>query len=288
MLFLLLALSILTASLYSIVLHKVNFRENNSVFLFNLATSMVWCALLFVVNGCKLHVDGNCLLWGVIYGVTQALFILFKAKAMNEGDVSLTTLIGNCSLLISVFACFVIWNEAVSIADIVGLAVLMLAMFLTMYKKSNFCLTKKWLFYTFFFLLFGAAVGLVFKAFSKSGSGYAADMMVVASAVMIMAYSIICIINGDFKKNLPTLVRNRFKTFAITALAAGVLSCAYNRLNIYLSGELISAVFFPCFNGGVVVLSTLLGVVLLREKLNVMQFVGIALGIIGICIIGVL
>ena len=286
--FLLLALSVLSASLYSIVLHKVNFKESNSVFLFNLVTSAVWCICLFTVNGCKLNLDRNVLLWGTVYGVTQALFILFKAKAMNEGTVSLTTLVGNCSLIISVFACFVLFSEPISLADIVGLAVLMLAIFLTTYKKSKIHFTKKWFGYALIFLIFGAAVGLVFKAFSKNGSGHAGDMMVVASVVMLIAYSVICITNGDFQKKLPSLLRNHSKIFFITALIAGIFSCVYNRLNIYLSGELIGAVFFPCFNGGVVVLSTLLGVVLLREKLSTMQFVGIALGIAGICIIGIL
>ena len=176
----LLVFSVVTASLYSILLHKINFKENGSVFLFNLTCSATWCICLFVANGCRLNINGNVLFWGFIYGVTQTLFILFKARAMNEGAVSLTTLIGNCSLIISVFACFALWHEPVSLADIVGLAVLMFAIFLTTYKKSSFHFTKKWLFYTLFFLIFGAAVGLAFKAFSKSNSGNAGDMMIVA------------------------------------------------------------------------------------------------------------
>lgn len=286
--FLLLALSIAAASLYSIVLHKVNFKENGSVFLFNLMSSAVWCLCLLITNGFRLLIDGSVLLWGFIYGITQALFILFKAKAMNEGSVSITTLVGNCSLIISVFACFVFFDEPVSLADIIGLLVLMLGIFLTTYRKSNLFLTKKWFVYALLFLIFGAAVGLVFKAFSKSGSVHASDMMVIASIVMLIAYSIICLANGDFKKRLSPLIVGHSKKFFITALIAGALSCAYNRLNIYLSGELIGAVFFPSFNGGVVVLSTLLGVVLLREKLGIMQIVGISLGIVGISIIGIL
>ena len=286
--FVLLAISVATASLYSIVLHKVNFKENGSVFLFNLMSSAVWCICLFIANGCNLHLDGNVLLWGFVYGITQALFILSKATAMNEGAVSLTTLIGNCSLIISVFSCLAFWAEPITFADIFGLAVLMLGIFFTTYKKTNFRPSKKWIIYTLLFLIFGAAVGLVFKAFSKSGSEHAGDMMIVASAVMFISYSVICISNGDFHKKLPPLKQKHSKTFFITALIAGILSCVYNRLNIYLSGEIIGAVFFSCFNGGVVVLSTVLSVVLLREKLSVMQFVGIALGIVGICIIGIL
>ncbi len=286
----LLVLSVVAASLYSMILHKVDFKENGSVFLLNLMCSAVWCVCLLIANGFRFHPDGNILLWGTIYGMTQALFILFKAKAMNEGAVSLTTLIGNCSLIISVFACPFLWHESVSSADIIGLAVLMFGIFLTTYRSesSNFRSKKKWLIYALFFLIFSAAVGLIFKAFSKSSSGHAGDMMIVASVVMLLSYVIICLINGDFRKKLPPLLREHAKTFLITALIAGVLSCVYNRLNIYLSGEMIGAVFFPCFNGGTVVLSTLLGVSLFHEKLSKMQLIGIVFGIGGICIIGIL
>ena len=283
----LLTISVLAASLYSVLLHKVDFKKSGSVVLFNMASCIAWCVSLLILNGFRLHIDKNVLLWGFIYGITQALFILFKSKAMNEGAVSATTLIGNCSLLISVFACLALWDEPISIADIGGLLLLMLGIFLTTYKKANSRFTKKWFFFSLLFLIFGAGVGLVFKAFSKSESPKAADMMIVASFVMIISYFIICFIRRDFKA-VAHLIKRPANSFFITALIAGALSCAYNRLNIFLSGEMIGAVFFPCFNGGVVVLSTVLGVVLLKEKLTVMQDMGLAIGIIGICIIGIL
>ena len=105
---------------------------------------------------------------------------------------------------------------------------------------------------------------------------------------LLVLITVICLSNGDFRKKLPPLIQKHSSAFFITALIAGILSCVYNRLNIYLSGEITGAVFFPCFNGGVVVLSTVLSIVLLREKLSAMQFIGIALGIVGLCIISIL
>lgn len=77
------------------------------------------------------------------------------------------------------------------------------------------------------------------------------------------------------------------KAFILYASVSGILSCVYNRLNIYLSGALNAVVFFPAFNGGVIMLSTVLSVVLLKEKLNFRTSIGILLGIAGICIIGI-
>lgn len=286
-LFILLILSVAAATFYSIVLNKADIKKNGSVFLQNLLCSVVWLVILFALNGGKINITQNVLLWGAIYGVTQALFILFKTKAMNEGAVSLTTLVGNCSLLISVFACFVIWNEPISFADICGLLVLVFGIMLVTYKKQTATYSKKWIVSVIFFLIFGAAVGLVFKAFSKSNTGSAGDMMIVSSVVMIISYSVVCLLNGDIKNKLPALVKTKNVKFLLMSLVCGVLSCAYNRINIYLSGEMDGIVFFPCFNGGVVVLSTVLGVLLLREKLGARQIVGIILGICGICVIGI-
>ena len=112
--------------------------------------------------------------------------------------------------------------------------------------------------------------------------------MIVASLTMLLSYSLVCLVNRDFSTKLPPLLKEKSRAFLLTALLAGILSCAYNRLNIYLSGAMIGAVFFPCFNGGVVVLSTTLSVLILRERLRAIQVLGIALGIAGICVIGIL
>ena len=66
--------------------------------------------------------------------------------------------------------------------------------------------------------------------------------------------------------------------FCIFAVLSGCLSCLYNRLNIYLSGALDAVIFFPAFNGGVIIASTLLGVICLKEKLSRWQTAGIFLG----------
>ena len=61
-------------------------------------------------------------------------------------------------------------------------------------------------------------------------------------------------------------------------VACGAVGCIYNRLNITLTGTLPSVVFFPLFNGSVIVLSTLAGVILFGERLNRKQIYGILLG----------
>ena len=109
--YLLLFLSIVFASANSVVLHKVKL-DGSKIYKYNLIGTLVWCICLFVANGFTLTLNSDVILWGVVYGVTQALFILFKTQAMNTGSVSVTTLIGNCSLVVSVLACFILWGAS--------------------------------------------------------------------------------------------------------------------------------------------------------------------------------
>ena len=108
--------------------------------------------------------------------------------------------------------------------------------------------------------------------------------MFVAAFVMLLFYAAILILRGDFK--ISEAPKPQRRTFVITACICGFLGCLYNRLNIFLSGNLSSIVFFPCFNGGVVVLSAVLSAILLREHPGLRRRIGLILGIAGICVIG--
>ena len=280
--------SILAASLCSTVMHKARLNGGSSVFHFNLLGAAVWCILLLFANGFRLDLSREVIIWGVLYGITQALFILFKTAAMNSGSVSVTSLIGNLSLIISVVLCLVIWEESIYPADIIGLVLLMLGILLTTYKNSREKVTMRWVVFSSLFLIFGAAIGITFKAFAKSeAKDSVPSMMLVASAMMLVLYSVISLILGMGAKRQVKSNRER-RAFILTAVGAGVCSCLYNRLNISLSAALPSVVFFPAFNGGVVVISTLFSVLLLGERLSRRQTFGILIGVAAIAVIGIL
>lgn len=282
--YVLLALSICFASLNSAVLHKAKISGKGVVWRYNLLSAIIWCAVLFFACGCTLPKNADAWIWGAIYGVTQALFILFKTEAMNSGPVAVTTLFGNSSLIVSIAACYFIWKEPVLIADGVGVACLLVGMFLISHKKSGGRYGKKWPLYVFFFLVFASAVGVVFKAFSKGSTADARQMMLAAAIVMLAFYSAASVFTS--KGKIAPLCEGR--GFILLALLSGLLSCLYNYFNVFLSGALDAVIFFPIFNGGVIILSTVLSVLFLRERLTVKQILGILACVCGICIIGIL
>ena len=279
--------SILFASLNSILLHRVKITTPASVFGLNAIGSLVWLLCLSALNGFSLHVSRPILIFGILYGVTQTLFILFKLLAMNSGPVSVTTLCGNASLLLSVIVCYFAFGEPITFGDGIGLFLLLAALLLLTYQKGRggAAMSARWGIYTLLFLVLGAGVGIAFKAFGKSGlSSGTNDMMIMAAAVMLLIFSPLWLFfRRKEAKSAPALGRG----FFVVAILSGLLACLYNRLNIYLAGILDAILFFPFFNGGVVLTSAVCSVLFTKEKMDVRKAVGLFLGIAAIAVIGV-
>ena len=70
-----------------------------------------------------------------------------------------------------------------------------------------------------------------------------------------------------------------------SALAASVALGAYQCLNTYGSGTIDGVIFFPTVNGGTLVMTTLLGVVLFRERLAIWQVCGIGIAAVAIVVL---
>lgn len=280
--YLLLLLSVVAASLNSVLLHKLD--DKKDVFEFNMYTSFIWIIILFVSNGFKIKFSKQAVLFAFLYGIIQVMFQVSKAKAMATGSVSVTTLIGNCSLLLSTAVGVIVWHEKITVFQFFGLIMLLLAVVYCSYSKQNVTYTPKWKFYCVVFFVFAASVGIVFKVFSKSvNSDCTGDMMFFAAVVMSVMLFIITV----FNKRKPTASKSKIdKKYLFLILGCGVLSCFYNRLNIFLTGLFPSIVFFPSFNGGVVLASFLMSKFILKEKLRIKQTIAILIGALSICIVG--
>ena len=277
----LLILSILAASLNNTLLHKL--PDSTNIYRFNLHIAILWICILFVMNHGKVTINKGIILWGVIYGVAQVLFLIFKTLAMLNGPVSITTLIGNCSMLLSISASIIIWNEEVHIWHIMGLLLLLFSIFLCTNANGVMVYKKHWILYSILYFLLCGCIGIIFKLFATSEyKQYRLDMMIV-SAFIISIFLCIALANGRSNSAF-----HFSSSYCLLVFLCGIMSCSYTLLNLYLSGNLPGTVFFPGFNGGVIVLTAILSRLLLHEKLTIKQVTGIICGTISVSILSIL
>lgn len=275
MLYLLLFLSILFAVLNNILYHKLSELGKYDNFFFTAMSSFVWLAVLAPLADFEALNKAE-LIFGIIYGTVQAMFLFFKMKAMSTGPVSVTSVVSNCSMVLTTLMGIIIFSEKVTLLQIAGSALILLSVFLCVDPKSDMKMTLKWKIYCVFFFIFAAAVGIIFKLFSAYESS-GANMMSVAAISMVICLSLLSF--AIEKKPKPKRIHILF------AVLCGILSCFYNRINVFLSGALPSVVFFPIFNGSIVLFSSISGALIFKEQLSKKQYFGILTGILAIIIL---
>lgn len=288
----LLAFSVIFAASNNLLLHRFGNRGLDGargLFLFNSLVSVVWAVLLClygIISG-TLGLYPEAMLWGIAYGTVTAMFLLCKMQAMSTGPVSLTSFIGCASLLVSTGFGVAVLNEGASAIQIIGVLTLIIALFLVISPKGGKA-DRRWIVWCAAFFMCSAAVGIIFKLFGRSAQAGNVDTMMLTAAVwsaVLFAVGAVAASMSKRGKSVRADSREKFtfpREAVIYVLACGVVSCLYNRLNISLAGMLPSVVFFPVFNGSVILISTLAGVFAFREKLRGCQIAGISVGVIAL------
>lgn len=281
--YLLLAASVFLASLNNIFFHSYGNHKNiRAAFLFNFYTSVIWVVILFPLLGNNLRISPLTLLFGTIYGFFQASFLFFKMKAMESGPISVTALVGNCSLLISTIAGILIWKESINAFQIIGLIFLLLSMYLSTQISDRTSPSTYWKIYCGLFFITAGMIGIVMKLFSKTVPDDIGSVVMIAAIVMAILYLFLYFGISSRDKSKISFCKRDY----IYAIICGIVSCGYNRINSYLAGAMDSIVFYPIFNGATIFLSALSGKLLFKERFTAKQILGFVMGISALALAG--
>ena len=230
------------------------------------------------------------IVFGVFFGAVTALQGITNIAALQVGPMSYTSVIISFSTLISALSGAMFFNESLSWAHILGIA-LMLASFVLAAKsdgdekKAN----SKWLFLCLIAFAATGAIGIMQKV--HQSSEYRSEL----NAFLIIAFissAIFCSIFASLLKRRECRLadakekenksKKPFWLLLGIMLVSGACVAVNNKFNLYLSGVMDSAVFFPIVNGGGLVLATLAAVLLFKEKLSKKQWVGVVFGIASV------
>lgn len=282
---LLLCISIVLAVSNNILLHKFGNRglENTGdALIFNAGVLLVWIPILVVVGDGRIDFH-NKYTWffGVVYGVVNASFLLFKMEALASGSISITSLIGCSALIIPTIFGTLYWHEKFTILQGVGLIALLVSLFYCVSpKRSPQKPTFKWMIFCLLFFIAASLTSITFKFHQKSSVGSdVASMMVISAGVSALILSIAAFIyNGVKGEKVPKLGG----VSLLYLIPCALVSCLYNRLNIFLTGAMDSIIFFPVFNGSIILFASLAGYILFREKLSKVQLISLITGSVSI------
>ena len=287
-----LLIAIIFSNLNYVFLHKFGNRDIKNIgdiLLFNSMISLIWAVIIFIIsisgNNGFVMPSAGAIFYGTLYGLNLSVFLLFKMLSLTSGPISITSLIASGSFIVATIFSVIYNNELVSVIKIIGMAVLLFSFFLCMDRKNkNLVATKKWKYYVTIFFFAGGMIGIINKLFQSSDAKTELDsMLLVASIVSTVVLAAMAFILGGVKK---TGIPKIYKSGVVYIIACGLVSCIYNRLNVYLAGVMDGALLFPLSNGTLLLLNNVTGILLFKEKLSKIQIVGMIIGFLSIIMIG--
>lgn len=260
-----------------------------AVFLYNAVVGIVSAIVLLLWGGIE-RVSLFTLLLGLIFGLVTTLQTVTMLKALQVGPMSYTTLITSFSTLIPTLSGALFFQERIEIAHIIGI-VLMLVSFLCAVEKSadEKQMSVKWLLFCLIAFLCTGGIGVMQKI--HQSSVYKEELnafLVIAFAVSFLIASVLTFVfsNKEQTALLPKTEKGKLNWFLLGGVVlSGGCVAVNNKLNLFLSGIMDSAVFFPIVNGGGLVLTTLGAVLLFKEKLSKKQWCGVVIGILSVILL---
>lgn len=257
-------------------------------YIFNTVSSAVAAVVLLVMNGFHIPSAFTVML-GILFGVITALQQLSNVQALKLGPLSYTTVLCSLSTLIPTLCGALIWGEHIALIQWCGIC-LMIGCFL--FSVSSDPTEKKaslrWLGYCAILFLCTGGIGVIQKWHQNTVYKEELDVFLLITFTFSTVYSGIGLLLYRRKKIIGTApsANNTTESTAwillILIAICGVCAALNNKWNLYLSGVMESAVFFPVVNGGGLILTTLSALLLFREHLGRRQWIGIVLGILSV------
>ena len=229
----------------------------------------------------------------LVYAVSMVLAQVCLMKAVELGPVSTSSFIYYCGFIVALLFGSIYYKETVNALHIIGI-LLIIVSFVCSVKKEEKKMSALWAVASFGGFLFGGAMGIWQKIFRYEYTEHNLDNFMQVAFLLMIIFSFLLTILARLTKTKEnsvdeglerTAVSNRKKIGLIATL--GVSMGLINIINTFLAGALPSVIVFPCIYGGGIIATSILSLLILKEKITKKQWYSLWIGILGIVFIGV-
>lgn len=275
-----LVLSILCSVIVGVIFkltRKYN-ADPSQIVAFNYVTALALCYFTFTPNLSEVDEKAPWTIYAAI-GVLLPLVFLFLVASIKHMGIVKTDAAQRLSLFIPILAAWFIFKEEFNSYKVIGLIVGFFALLLILRKETQNA-ENKWIYPAVVLIGFGV-IDILFKQIALYTTlPYTTSLTVVFSISLIIA--MVIVLFGLISKKVIFHPKN---------MLFGALVGIFNFGNIlfYLKAHKAFAekpsTVFAGMNMGVIILGSLVGLVVFKEKLSKTNFVGIFLALVAIVFI---
>lgn len=246
----------------------------------NYLLALILCYIIYKPNTNVITESAPWAIYIALSILLPFIFLILAASIKNLGIVK-TDIAQRLSLFIPILAAYFLFKEDFNILKFIGLGIGFLAIFLTFIRKTNNTTkAKNWFYPIAVFVGFGV-IDVLFKQIALYKEiPYTASLFIIFCLAFIV--SVVIVISNVINKKIKLQLVN---------LACGVILGLFNFGNIlfYLKAHQSFAknpsTVFAAMNLGVIIVGSLIGILIFKEKLSKLNYVGILLALCAIILI---
>lgn len=274
-----LILSILSTSKVSFqsAFGKQNVKNSADTLAFN-GLVFVFSAVIFLseVFGCSPAVWG----YASIGALFNVLFQLFYMTALTIGNFSLTVLIINFSMVLNVLVSYIFFKDPISLIRFSGILMTIASFVICTDFRGEKKSKKNWLLMSVLAMLMSSAGSITQKVFGKTQykdetAAFVSCLYIVASLLAIVVYAFF---SKKGEKKTFKINFNAIKYAAMVGICLGI----YQYLHVYAVATIDGTFLFPVQTGSIIIMSTLSGILIFKDKLTKKQIFGVLLGVLSV------
>lgn len=280
MIYLLLIPGILFISAQHIISKQYTVKTKNGNMLMFSFVRTLFALLFFVVcSGGKLNFNTRLLPYSAAFALTYGAATVGSIYSIKSGPLSISSLIMSYSLIIPTFYGIIFMNEPVRINTYIGIALLMISLFLINIKKEDTKFSAVWIIWLIIGFLGNGLCSAVQKIQQITFDGAYKNEFMIESLILVCGVLFIMTLRQNGGK------KNAFKECFGYASLNGIANGIVNLLIMVLVTLMPGAVLYPSVSAGGIIVTFIVSLAVYKERFTKMQFTGYIIGIISVILL---
>lgn len=255
---------------------RENVKNSTDALAFNVFIFLT-AALLFIprIFGCSYAVW----LYALVAGIFTVSYQVFYTKALSLGNISLTVLMVNSSVLVLTLFSWLFFGEPISIIRFVAIVMMVASLVICNATSKIESTERKWLIYSILATLSTSCATIVQKMFGESpfsneNRAYISCMYLLATII-----GLVVLVFMNSKEKAEFKIKPRMIKYAA---AVGISLALYQLVFTYGLAHIDGTFLFPAQTGVSVVFATISGVLIFKDRFTSRQIAGVILGALSL------
>ena len=232
------------------------------------------CLFFLFSSSFDLSFNPEILPYAMAFAATYGTAVVATLLAIKWGALSLTSLIISYSLTIPTFYGLLFLDESAGVIFWIGLALLLVSLFLINSKKTEVKITLKWIIAVLLAFLSNGACSTFQNVHQRKFLGEYKNEFMIAALAVVALFLFACALFTE-KKDISYCISCGWHLMLLCGIANG----AVNLFVMLLATRMNASVMFPIISAGGIILTWVLSRFLYKEKLSLSQNLALVFGI---------